>query len=114
MSQEPRTTAAEAPEIVPVAALRLAQSQLPNRTQRNVIFTELGSLNLPEGKVRCYAHRRAGSLLLVMPDGTGFTVEIDTVATQCYKYWKATNPDQPPVAADPTPIEPSLQDPIPD
>ena len=72
------------PEIVPIAALRLDET--PNRSQRNQM-ADLGTLDMPEGRVRLYANRINGSLIAIMPDRTGYTVSTVLFGNQCYKYW---------------------------
>lgn len=93
-------------EIVPVGAQRL--ERVPNRAQRNASFVELGDLKLGEGTVRAYANKRDGSLLLIMPDQTGYLLDTTVVANQCYKYWLlrqqtlATEAIQPTLTEEPT------------
>lgn len=96
------------PDICPVAAQRL--EKVPGRSVRNQNYTEVGSLKLPEGNVRIFANRRDGSLLIAMPDQSGFLIDTAVVATQCYKYWKLHPGDGPAVPEpDETAVEPVMK-----
>ncbi|MBD2700115.1 hypothetical protein IC229_05680 [Spirosoma sp. BT702] len=102
MSQDQITE--EKPEIVPVAAVRLTREEIPNRQKRTHEYHELGTLNFDQGKVRCFAHKRTGGLLFVMPDGTGYLADTATLGNQCYKYWVKTSLEpEPAIPAEETP-----------
>lgn len=88
-SIDEQTAGEDAPVIVGVAAVRLQEA--PNRSQRALLFTELGSFKMDAGIVRIYANKRSGSLLFVMPDRTSFSIDAGIAATQCYKYWLLTS-----------------------
>lgn len=83
------TAGPDAPVVVGVAAVRLQEA--PNRSQRALLYTELGSFKLDAGIVRIYANKRSGSLMIVMPDRTSFSIDAGLAATQCYKYWLLTS-----------------------
>lgn len=75
------------PTVVPVASFRLAQT--PNRANRRGQYHEWDAYAFaPKETVRAYTHKKTGSLLLVMPDGSGYEVKLEVVASQVYRHWK--------------------------
>lgn len=108
MSQDASSLPAQQPEICPVASIRVPPGQTPNRSLTKQEYHHHGSLKFDEGEVKCLSHKRSGTLLFVMPDGSGFKIDTAIAANQAYKYWKKTS-----LAADPTPIEADLAELLP-